>query len=301
MMQDIYSLIGTTKEEVENIVNSIHTYYVSYNIIKNNGKGKRTIDAPQGRLKELQESLLKEVLYKFKCNDIAHGFIKNRSPKTNAEQHLGASCVIKIDLKDFFSSVKREHVHGTLGLCLNTRETKICERVSEEDLKLLSALLTRKGRVPQGAPTSPAITNLYALGLDKRLKSLCDRYKLTLTRYADDITISAKYDLNPTQKKNIITNVARFCSMYGLQVNAAKIKLRYKHSRMSVTGVVVNEKTNMAKPKYRILRAKVHNAYVGKTQLDAKALQELRGELEWLRSLNPEKAAPLIKKFGMIK
>jgi RNA-directed DNA polymerase len=299
MSPDIFHLFGTTKEEVVQLVEDRHLQYISYPIRKRSGKKPRFIDAPCDRLKEIQNEFLKNILYKFRTNSIAHGFVAGRDPKTNASQHVGATCIIKMDLKDFFGSVKEKMVLSTLRALLPKRfADEVTTPMSIDDLVLIAKLLTYKGRVPQGAPTSPALTNLYVLAMDSLLKALAKNSKLTVTRYADDITFSSQEKLGNLQKTQIIQSTKQICSRFGLRLNHKKTRIRTNASRISVTGVVVNVKPNLAKPKYRTLRARVHNYYTGTLTLDTLELQSLRGQIEWLRSINPSKAQPLLKKLG---
>ena len=294
---NLFEFVGTTEAEVDEIIENKLNYYISYSLEKRDKTKRRFINAPQGRLKEIQTSILHKILYKFRVSSIAHGFVKHRSPKTNALPHLGALTLVKMDLADFFGSLKTPSV----VMLVNQLVPKIPELRGSTDGQRakLAELLTFRGQVPQGAPSSPAVTNLVMLGVDKRLQDFAKQNDLTITRYADDITYSSKAKLSPEKIRHITSFVTALCrSNVGVKVNKKKTKVRRQSSRMAVTGVVVNATANIPNHTYRELRARVHNYSTGQATLDEKELQSLRGQLEWLRSVNPDKGQKLINKLG---
>ncbi len=227
--------------------------YITYRIPKSNGK-IRIINEPNRRLKLCQYEIM-EVLKTFPIHDCAHGFVTGRSIVTNAEPHIGQGFVLNIDLKDFFPSVDRskvEDVFHYLGL------------TGYENIVLLDNAL------PQGAPTSPVISNLVMVELDEAMQSLADDYGYAMTRYADDITFSGK-----VFSKTILSKIADLIPKYGFSINHSKTKLLFKSQRMIVTGLVVNEKVNITRNLRRKIRAMKH-------QEDS--LTEI--EKQWLAGMN---------------
>jgi len=298
----LLEFVGTSTQEVNEIIENKANYYISYSLAKHGKTNKRRfINAPQGRLKEIQTSILHKVLYRFRVSQIAHGFVKHRSPKTNALPHLGAQTLVKMDLTDFFGSLKTPLVVSLLTTLIS-KIPEIKEDPTGSSIELLAELLTFRGQIPQGAPSSPAVTNLIMNGVDRRLKDYADHLKLSVTRYADDITFSSKEKLDPKAIREVTKFVTALCkNSVGVKVNKKKTKVKRQSSRMSVTGVVVNEKANIPNHTYRELRARVHNYVNGTATLDEKELQSLRGQLEWLRSVNPDKGQKLIEKLGSKK
>lgn len=293
---DVFELFGTTRDEVLFLTANKRQHYITYHIPKRDGSKKRTINAPQGRLKELQSAFLTNVLYQFAPSTIAHGFVTKRDPKTNALKHVGAKTLIKMDMRDFFGSITTQMVGSSLNLLLKSRFKEL--ELNSPDISLLAELLTLDGKLPQGAPSSPTITNLYVLKMDGNLKALARDNDMMVTRYADDITMSSNVKMPIADMVKLAHQIGGIVRTMGLHINAQKTRLKTSSSRLSVTGVIVNEKPNLASEKYRLLRAKVHNHVTGKTVLDEHGLQVLGGELEWLRSINPAKATPLLKKLG---
>lgn len=301
----IYDIIGITKDEVVAITSDINSYYISYVIRKSDGKSKRIIDAPQEPLRGYQKKLLNNFLYKFRTNDIVHGFVARRSAKTNAEKHLGAKTVVKVDISNFFNSIREFGVTNTMQRLLSALHQNGVLDVppTAEDGVLLTQLVCYKGRLPQGAPTSPAMANIFCWGMDKLLSgvnppALYHNHPVVVTRYADDITISSTKPFSKSAVKSLLSLVRAIVKRQGLRLNAKKTRVRTASGRLSVTGVVVNSKTNMSKGEYRVLRARVHNFVTGKVTLNDKQIQSLRGQLEWLRSLNPSKGEKLIAQLG---
>lgn len=297
----IFEYIGTTKEEIETLLENQNQYFVNYSIRKNDGKRLRFINAPKGRYKALLESILHKVLYKFAPHKIAHGFVFGRGPKTNAEQHLGAATVCKFDLKNFFNSIKSVAVIKLLFFLLSKpKYNGILWNATSEDCVLLGKFLCYHGKVPQGAPTSPALSNLVCWRMDQQLFEFTKVIPgLTVTRYADDITISSSVPLSKSVVNNLKIQVQNVVAGSQFELQVKKTKVRTNKAKLTVTGIVVNTTLNLDAKKYGILRAQVHNYVTGKTQLTEQEVQQLRGKLAWLDQLNPAKAKPLISRLSL--
>jgi hypothetical protein len=175
------------------------SHYRTWTVPKRTG-GERTITAPMPKLKALQRWALEHYFEKLPVHSAAHGFLPARSVLTNALAHVGADVVVKLDVKDFFPTISWKRVKGLL------RKAGVSEQVAT----LLALLCTEAPRqlvefreqtlyvatgqrcLPQGAPTSPAITNALCLRMDQRLSALARSLGCTYTRYADDLTFSFK-------------------------------------------------------------------------------------------------------------
>ena len=135
-------------------------------------------------LKELQRKLLQEFLYLFKPHDAAVGFIIGCSVKEGALRHLGSKVVLCMDLSDFFGSIKTNRVYKLVSFLINRLSERYTHfTFTQQDIVNIAELLTFKGKLPQGAPTSPAVANLTALNLDKKLESYANEHDLIYTRY----------------------------------------------------------------------------------------------------------------------
>ena len=291
----IYDYLGITKNELLNI--DVPRNYITYRIKKNNGNGVRRIDAPMSGLKRIQNIILHKILYEFKPHDIAHGFVKGKSPRTNASPHVGKKYIIKIDLENFFGSIHWGSILSTIKyLCGVLSKKGLFDEPSKEDQQLIADILSLNGSVPQGAPSSPALTNLCCYWLDSELEKINKlNNTIQITRYADDITISLdeKERIGP-----LIGLVTQLLRQKRLRANRRKLRVCSYSTRQKITGVVVNTKLNTSKESWRNLRAALHNAK--KTPISEKTMQQLRGQIEWLRSLNPVRGKQFLDQLGEI-
>ena len=217
--------LGITPLDFGKLLYSIDDYcYHEIKIPKKNG-GVRTLDIPSMDLKYIQCWILDNILNKMHVSDYANGFVKNRSILTNAQNHINSECVVNIDLKDFFPTVKFEQVFRIFKYYGYTKEVSYT----------LSKLCTYRGILPQGSPASPAITNIICLKLDKRLSALGQKYEATFSRYADDITFSGKKAI-----VHLLPYAINIIRDEGFAVNLDKTHTSFKHQRQEVTGLIVN-------------------------------------------------------------
>ncbi|MGV8131529.1 MAG: retron St85 family RNA-directed DNA polymerase [Candidatus Pacearchaeota archaeon] len=296
----IHTLLNVTKDQINAVLQNTNRNYLRFSILKRSGK-KRIIDAPAENLKILQRKILDTILYEYLAHPISHGFVQYRSPKTNALMHKQAAVVLNVDIKDFFPTITEQRVLNLFKYL--TTKTGIMGyaapiTLSDEDCTILAKLCTHKGKVPQGASTSPMISNLICLGMDKELKALAETKNCTVTRYADDITISSedpKIDIGA-----FLRPISTIVHKYGFILNKQKTRILRKHKRQEVTGVVINEGTNASKRYRRQVRAQVHN-YVNSPEIDISEYRKIRGKIEWISSLNPVHGQQLLKKLGSKK
>lgn len=251
----------------------------------------RTLHNPDGLMRVVQYKILKDILEKIEVPEYIHAFEKEKNIPTMAALHVGKEVVVSLDLKDFFTSIKQYHVDQIfqhLGF-------------SEKPARTLSELCTYKSFVPQGALTSPKLSNIVtALTFGPNIKHYCDTKGYTLTIYADDITISADHKLDGQEGHESVTQVIQFVTeqvqRFGFRLNREKIKIMKTYQRQYVCGAVVNQKVNMQKKERHKLRAIVHNCE--RNGIAAEALKNgitpdqftsrIMGRLNWFAQLNPE-------------
>ncbi len=185
-------------------------YHVYPLVSGKNKKKKRWIEAPDSELKAAQRWLLDNWLYHLPPTGFAHGFVPGRSILTNAAEHVGRRWVVTADVRDFFPSITARRI----ATCLAELELDAADRST------VGQLVTRRGRLPQGAPTSPHLANLVARTLDLRLSGLARQHDWTYTRYADDLTFTATGELSHEFLERAIGCVLRA----GFEVNRRKIK-----------------------------------------------------------------------------
>lgn len=236
-------LLNMKKKDFYKIYYSLTTQYKESSIPKNNGKGFRRLTSPSENLKYIQRWILDTVLAELIIHDKAIGFSIGKSTVLNAKYHINQEFLLKMDLKDFFPSISKKRVYGFF------RSIGYNENVA----LFFTDFCTHKNCLPQGAPTSPYISNLICLKLDYRLDSLCKKRNLTYTRYADDISISGG-----KKTKYIKKNVQEIIEDEGFFVNHEKTVIVYKNKRQKITGVVVNDKPSIPKEMYRKIRQDIY-------------------------------------------
>jgi len=242
-------------------IKKAENYYTSFEIPKKNG-GKRIINAPTGDLKDLQRKLARELWKhqkyiweqkKIKPN-LAHGFEKGKSIISNARIHRNKKYILNLDLENFFDSF---HFGRVKGFFAANNDFK----VSEEVATIIAQLSCYNGSLPQGAPSSPIITNLICQILDYQILKISKKYKLDYTRYADDITFSTNNKNFLSIQDDFIAEVDSKIKSTGFSVNDKKTRLLFGSSQQKVTGLVVNKKLNVDRQYCRETNAMAHTLY----------------------------------------
>lgn len=229
-------LLGITPIDLGKLIYSIDDYcYHEVKIPKKSG-GVRTLDIPSVDLKYIQRWILDNILINMRVSVHADGFVKNKSILTNAKKHINSDCIVNIDLKDFFPTIKFDQVFSIFKYYGYTKELSYT----------LSKLCTHCGILPQGSPASPFITNIICLKLDKRLSALAEKYGAIYSRYADDITFSGNKSI--FRILPVATNIIRY---EGFSLNLDKTHISFKHQRQEVTGLIVNGNKVHVSQKYK--------------------------------------------------
>lgn len=303
-MKHLIELLNVSSDDfLETLDKDISENYKSFTLKKNSGK-LRWIDAPQGKLKEIQRNILDNILYTFQAHPSAVGFISKKSAKTGAEKHVNAKVLLCIDLYDFFGSIKTPQIiklWSHLLKRLKSRDMLDCDYSEEltKYIKWMTQLTSYKGRLPQGAPTSPALANLYSYNMDMELAQYSRLNGLIYTRYADDLSFSS--DDSDTDMAIHLKEVEAIISGHNLKLNNKKTRMTRPHRRMKVTGIVVNEKLGVPRYKWRNLRAQLHTMLVNNHNLTDEEYQKIRGYIEWLRTLNQERGDKLYQRLLAVK
>jgi hypothetical protein len=276
--------------------------------IPKRGGGERAIWAPLPRLKAAQHWILHQIAEKLPVHGAAHGFLPGRSTRTNAAAHTGARVVLKMDLKDFFPSVTLRRVKGIFRKAgyreqIATLLALLCTEAPREIVELdgqtyYVALGPRC--LPQGAPTSPALTNTLCLRLDRRLTGLARRFGWRYTRYADDLTFSL-----PSSHRGkpglgtLIGQVRRIVEAEGFRLRPDKTRVHRHGGRQQVTGLVVNGNGPPRVPRRlrRQLRAAIHNLGQGKRLKEGETIGRLAGYAAYVHMTDPELGKELLKRL----
>lgn len=278
------SLLGVEANKLKEILENIPTHYNEFWVRKRRG-GYRMISAPLKELQSIQTTINSRILSSVTTiHPAAVGFRCGRSVVDNASPHLGKRYVLKMDIHDFFGSIRSPRVRQTF------KKIGYPENVS----KVLGALCCLHRHLPQGAPTSPALSNIVGYEMDRKLAALAAEYGLTYTRYADDLTFSG--DVFP--KEQIIPQVKRIIRDEKFEPNHKKTHFMNQSSRKIITGVSVASgvKLTIPKSKKREIRKNVyfiltkglaeHQRRIGSH--DPAYLKRLIGMLCYWRAIEPD-------------
>lgn len=247
-VENLAARIGVPADELR----SLDVGYREFEIPKRSG-GKRRILAPEPDLKRVQRRILQRALKRFPCHPAVEGFEEGHSIVTHARRHVGRAVVVHMDIRDFFGSTRAKRVRKFF------RKTGWCR----EAARLLEKLCTYKGRLPQGAPTSPKLSNLVNYMLDARLTGLARRFGGVYSRYADDLTFSFDAD-DAKMICDVVQLAGHIASEEGYGVHRRKkLHVWRRHNRQVVTGLVVNERVNLPRKRRRWLRAVEHRLAAG--------------------------------------
>ncbi len=272
-------LVGMDHNYICSMAYSPKSFYREFFIEKSNGD-KRKISEPLPDLKFVQKWILKNILEKTKVSRYAKAYIPNCSVKQNAKFHRKQRIVLSMDIKNFFPSIKIKSI-VELFKSFGYLNDVAC---------FLAYLCCYNYCLPQGAPTSPYLSNLRLLGFDKKIVDFTNPRKIRYTRYADDITLSG--DFNPHE---IIKTVSDLVIAEGFSINTKKTRVAYGNARQEVTGVVVNEKLQIPRTERKKIRQEVY--YINKYGLDSHLsylketrvhyLNHLLGKLNFALYINP--------------
>lgn len=301
-LYDVAIILGYQPKSLSYVIYKMPIKYDTFTIPKRNG-GTRTISAPrpellllQRRLSDGLQSCLDEINYNKNINNsISHGFQRGCSILTNATVHKGRRFVFNVDIKDFFDSINFGRVYGFL---MKNQDFALSSDVA----KTVAAIACHNGKLPQGSPCSPVISNLIGQILDVRLAKLAKQHGCSYSRYADDLTFSTNERVFPTaiaipKTGNLWETgkgLSKIINKSGFQLNPQKTRMQFCDSRQEVTGIVVNRRTN-TRPEYRRLtRAMTHslvttgNFYITKMQEDATGEivpTKVKGSINHLRGM----------------
>ncbi len=293
---------------------SMKEAHYHYHWIRKRTGGHRLIESPKPVLKQVQGKLLREILAQVPAHPQVHGFVSGRSLLTNARPHVGNRVVLKLDLRNFYTSVRYTRVVAIFRSFGYSRDValwlaRLTTSAIPSNLKvplgesnLLWQYLAR--HLPQGAPTSPALANLSAYALDVRLSGLARRYHANYTRYADDLTFSGDARFVPALREFIplVKQIVRHERFF---LQQKKTKVLRSSQRQLVTGVVVNESPNVSRKEYDLLKAILHNCvrHGPSTQNHDRHddfAAHLQGRIAHVRYLNPARGEKLRRLFQQI-
>ncbi|MEJ5025481.1 retron St85 family RNA-directed DNA polymerase [Brucella anthropi] len=256
--------LGISPKTIFSIRRNKEKHYRVFGITKRDGT-RREIQTPRTYLKVIQWWLLDNILDNAKVADNVFGFVAGRSAIKNAQYHYGANHILNVDIQHFFPSITQAQVVSVF------EEIGYGKDVS----RYLAELCCFRERVPQGAPTSPAIANLVLAALDKELTIIAENANCRYSRYADDLSFSST-ELIDARFLNEITNAV---AQAGFTLKKTKTRFAGKGERMEVTGVVINEVIQPTRDWRKKVRAKLHrlSAISRLVRADVNFLYGIRG------------------------
>ena len=236
-------LLGIQASTLSSIIAYPKSFYYSFEIPKRSGE-TRTISAPYPVLLNAQKWIYDNILSKIKAHDNAKGFIRNTSIVDNAREHLGKDYVLKMDIENFFPSIKKNRV---MSIFRNLGYTK---RISY----YLTSICCLDEVLPQGAVTSPCLSNIISKRMDARIYGLANKFALNYTRYADDFTLSGN-KLPP----RIINYIEDIVNQEGFSINKKKTSLIGKGKQKIITGISISSgELKIPREKKREIRQNVY-------------------------------------------
>jgi retron-type reverse transcriptase len=277
-------------------------HYVSFTVPKKCG-GLRTLHAPHRKLAAAQQWVFDNVVSKLPAEAPAHGFLPGRSILSNARAHAGKAVIVNMDLEGFFPSITFPRVRSVffrLGYspAVATVLALLCTECPRKQVRYGGKeyhVATGPRGLPQGACTSPGLSNQVARRLDKRLRGLAEKLGVTYTRYADDLTFSGDEGFNE-RVGYLMARVRHIAQEEGFAVNAKKTRVLRRSTAQVVTGLVVNDRPGVPRAEVRRLRAILHRARaegLERQNRDGRPnfVAWLRGMIAYVRMVRPEVGA----------
>jgi len=281
----------------------LHLYHHRW--VSRPGAVPRLLESPTPLLRAVLRRVLDRILCWVPVHPAAHGFVRGRSAVTNAQVHLGTEPVVCLDLKTFFARITATRVNGldtsmgysetvawTLtGLCSHQTPQHVLRampRGGDSSARHRLRAELRDRHLPQGAPTSPALANLAAFGLDRRLAGYASAAGLTYSRYADDLTFSGPDAATP----RLIRAVTEIVREEGFMINSRKTRARHPGQRRTVTGLVIShDRLGVSREYHDQLRAVLHDAAVNGPEAANRGgvpyfRAHLEGRVGWVESVN---------------
>ncbi|MDH2331031.1 reverse transcriptase family protein [Paenibacillus polymyxa] len=285
-------LLECSQEDLRAHMYNKDSNYHSFEIPKKSG-GTRLIEAPTQPLKIIQRWILDHILSNVSISDHAFGFRKKKSILDNAKIHKKQECVINLDIINFFTSIKGLKVYKVYRYLGYTKQVS----------SILTILSTKDDSLPQGAPTSPYLSNIVCKKMDKRISKLAQAIGASYSRYADDITISG-----PMEIKNYLRTIKKIIIDEGFSVNAKKVRIQFQNQRQIVTGLVVNQEVSVPREEVRSLIQEIYyckkyglNGHLRKKGIKNSGYKDhLYGKAYFIKMINRELGLKIINDLDQI-
>lgn len=261
--------LGYPAKTLYGLSNNLEKHYHNVYIPKSDGT-KRKLSVPDLILKNVQRSITENILTYYPISKYATAYKRGSNVQQNATPHVNKKKILKLDIEGFFDNIIYSQVKDIVFY-----ESKFSEPIRI----LLTMLCYYRESLPQGAPTSPAITNIIMYDFDEKIGAYCEEKGISYTRYCDDMTFSGDFD-----EKEIILLVKEKLKKLGLFLKNRKTAVINRSKRQTVTGIVVNEKINLTKEYKKKIRQEMY--YIEKFGIDNYAKNQGISDIpEYLMSL----------------
>lgn len=275
--------LGISAKTLYAVSNNLSKHYRKAKLPRKDG-GYRNLSIPDEVLRSIQKRIAEMLLIQVPVSRYAKAYRFGSSTLRNAKHHVGKSVVLKLDIFHFFDSIRYSAV----------KDKVFPEDVYAEPLRILLAMLCYfKDALPQGAPSSPAITNIILSEFDEKIGQWCTKHGIAYTRYCDDMTFSGDFD--PAE---VIQFVRLELKKMGYLLNDQKTKVQRPGQQQTVTGIVVNEKLNIPVDYRRKLRQELYycrkfgiQEHLQKIGLDIPSdtyRMQLLGKVNYVLQLHPD-------------
>ena len=276
-IDDFSKLTHLSKRSVFRFSTYSDYFYREYELPKKGG-GIRLISQPNRSMKAAQAWILKNILDRLHVSPVCKGFEKKQNILDNARPHQGANVILNLDLENFFPSVKAEQV------------CSIFKAVGYDPViaGIFTSMCSYKGKLPQGAPTSPKLSNLTCLRLDNRLQGYVGKKGIVYTRYADDLSFSS---FSQGRVLSVLPMIKKIIREEGFEINGSKTRIWGPSRSKKVTGLVICEtKAGIGRKRLRQIRAKIHKLCL---PINAKAhrieIEHIKGWLAFVKSVDEDR------------
>ncbi|NOH14134.1 MAG: RNA-directed DNA polymerase [Chloroflexi bacterium] len=282
-MEDLSYLSRLSKGQLYRFAKYSDWFYKSYRIPKKSG-GERIIYQPSFKLKAIQAWILRNILERLSISSASKGFSIGSSIKDNVKPHVGANAILAIDIENFYPSIPANRVwfvYRTAGY-------------SPQIAAVLTSLTTYNSFLPQGAPSSPRLSNLVCWSLDKRMLAFVGKREITYTRYGDDLSFSASSYQVLSKSFHTIKSIVR---NEGFSLNESKTRFMGPAKQRRVTGLILYENQfGIGRKQYRILRSKIHKmCFIPSDEIDSFLLNHIAGWLSYVKDVDTNRYNKLAK------
>lgn len=287
-LNSLSKILGFQNSKIDFCIKNINTLYKEKQINKSDGS-YRNLNVPRHLLKSVQTQILKVLLVQHPISDATHGWVKNHSRFTCLHQHLSNKYLLTCDIEDYFDNIKYTSIYNIYNKKINC---------SPNVARLLTILTTHKYCLPQGAPTSPYLANIYLYSFDEYLKKFTHKRRIVYTRFGDDLIFSANYDI-----EGMLFVVKNLLLKYRLRIVPKKTTFSTDlNYRTTILGLIVTDKLSVPKKERKLIEAILFN--IQKTGFEEQNReqiinfkQSIQGKINQVLTANNKHATKLLRYF----